>query len=93
MYYVYMIKNSLDQLYIGLSENPEQRVTDHNKGLGAEFTKSGQFKIVFIETYPDLLAARSREVQLKKWRRDKKEKLIQLYQQGKETRRTNYVPN
>lgn len=82
MHYVYMIKNPANELYIGISENPEQRLKDHNKGLGATFTEQGQFQIVFLEKHPDLSSARKREIQFKKWRRDKKEKLIQLYEDG-----------
>lgn len=49
MTYVYMIKNQNDRLYIGVSDNPKQRLHDHNHKLGATFTKDGSFRIVILE--------------------------------------------
>lgn len=80
MYFVYMIKNSYDNLYIGVTDNPERRLSEHNSKRGAGFTKNRDiFKIVFLEKHDSLAAARSREIQIKKWRREKKEFLIDLY--------------
>jgi putative endonuclease len=80
MYYVYMIKNTIDQLYIGLSADPKKRLYLHNHARGANYTKNNNdFSIVFLEQYSDLASARKREIQLKKWRRDKKEMLIERY--------------
>ena len=53
-----------------------------NTKQGSEFTKSGNFKIVFKEEYQTLAEARHREVQIKKWRREKKEMLIERYKKG-----------
>jgi len=90
MTYVYMIKNSKDDLYIGISENPSQRLKDHNSRRGAAFTsQSHNFDIVFLEEYPTLAEARTREIQLKKWNRKKKEMLIERYQRGLTTKLNN----
>jgi putative endonuclease len=79
---VYIVKNSVDNLYIGISKNPQQRLADHNSSRGSEFTKHGQnYQIVFLEEYSTLAAARKREIQIKKWRREKKEVLITKYEQ------------
>lgn len=87
MYYLYMIKNSVDKLYIGITKNPYDRVNYHNSKRGAHFTKYiPDFKIVFLEKYDNLTIARQREIQLKKWSRIKKEFLINKYNQGLETR-------
>lgn len=87
MYFVYMIKNSIGKLYVGISKNPEERVTCHNEKRGADFTKyKSDFQIVFLEEYPTLTNARKREIQIKKWRRDKKEQLIILYKKGISTK-------
>lgn len=86
MYYVYMIKNAFDDLYIGISADPVQRLKDHNSNKGALYTKrDSQFEIVFLEKYSTLSEARQREIQLKKWNRKKKEFLIKRYQQGEAT--------
>lgn len=80
MYFVYMIKNNFEKLYVGITENPKARLYYHNSKMGAEFTKGkAKFYLVFSEKYNTLNEARKREIQIKKWRRDKKEKLIDLY--------------
>ena len=82
-----MIKNSANKLYIGITENPEDRVNYHNNKRGAKYTKyTSNFKIVFLEKYSTLAEARQREIQLKKWSRVKKEFLIERYQQGLQTK-------
>lgn len=87
MYFVYMIKNTYGDLYIGVSNNPQQRLTNHNQKRGALFTKrESKFQLVFLEEHINLTAARKREIQIKKWRRDKKEKLIEMYQRGLPTK-------
>lgn len=82
-----MIKNSAGKLYVGITQNPESRVIYHNKKRGAKFTKYiSDFKIVFLEKYNNPTDARRREIQIKKWRRDKKELLINKYFKGERTR-------
>ena len=85
-HYVYMVQNNFRELYIGVSENPNQRLREHNTDRGSVFTKRGNFKIVFKEEHANLSEARQREIQIKKWRRDKKELLITRYQQGLPTK-------
>lgn len=86
MYYVYMIKNSFNDLYAGVTKNPMQRLEHHNLRRGAKFTKrETKFDIVFLEPHATLTDARTREIQIKKWRREKKELLIDRYQRGLKT--------
>lgn len=80
MPFVYMLKNNFNKIYVGVSQNPDFRLKEHNTERGSLFTKSGNFKIVFQEEYVTLAEARQREIQIKKWRRDKKEILIRRYQ-------------
>lgn len=83
MHFVYMIKNPYDDLYVGVTEAPEHRLAYHNDHRGALFTKRDtKFVIVFLEEYATLGEARRREIQIKKWRRNKKEALIKRYQKG-----------
>ncbi len=87
MYFVYMIKNSYDNLYIGVTDNPERRLSEHNSKRGSDFTKiRDKFEIVFLEEQDSLVEARKREIQIKKWRREKKEKLIDLYNKSISTK-------
>lgn len=89
MWFVYMIKNLDNKLYVGVSSNPETRLKHHNKKWGPLFTKKGNFNIIFLEQYANLQLARKREVQIKKWSRKKKEHLVFLYQQGCDTKQDN----
>lgn len=83
MYFVYMLKNSCDNLYIGITDSPQQRLKYHNENRGALYTKRGpKFEIVFLEQYETLAGARKHEIQIKKWRREKKELLIERFQKG-----------
>ena len=87
MHFVYMIKNPYGDLYVGVTSNPQQRLEYHNEKRGALFTKrDARFEIVFLEEYPTLSDARKREVQIKKWSRDKKDVLIERYKKGGSTK-------
>lgn len=87
MYHVYMIKNNANKLYIGVTKNIEKRINSHNTNQGANFTKNKKdFGLIFQEKYNTLKEARQREIQLKKWRREKKEMLIKKYSLGLETK-------
>lgn len=87
MYFVYMIQNSYGDLYVGITDSPQQRLKYHNEKRGALFTKrDSKFGVVFLEEHATLTDARKREVQIKKWRRDKKEKLIERYKKGLATK-------
>lgn len=80
MYHAYIIKNNSDDLYVGVTDNIAKRLSTHNSDRGSQFTKhNGPFRLVFIEKYATLAEARKREIQIKKWRRDKKEFLIDRY--------------
>jgi putative endonuclease len=82
-----MLKNKNDELYIGITNDADKRLGIHNSKQGALFTKNkSDFKIVFLEEYNTLPEARKREIQLKIWRRDKKEFLIERYSKNLETR-------
>ena len=88
---VYIIKNNFGKLYTGVSENSKNRLKEHNAKRGSIFTKSGNFKIVFREEYKTLAEARRRETQIKKWRREKKEKLFERYKKELPTKKTWYL--
>ena len=77
MFTVYLLKSSGGHLYVGVSENLQNRILRHKKGNGAEFTKRNQaFQLVHKELFTNLKEARKREAQIKGWRREKKENLI-----------------
>ncbi|EKD86375.1 MAG: tRNA/rRNA methyltransferase [uncultured bacterium] len=79
MFYVYILRSSTNDLYIGqtndLLSREVQQITKSSKA--AKFIKDGkEFKLVYKEEYPTRLKAMHREKQLKGWTRAKKEALI-----------------
>ncbi len=78
-YYLYILQGPKNHLYVGLTNNLKRRVARHKSGDGAEFTKRNRtFNIVYTETFSSLRETRKREVQIKGWRRKKKENLIKF---------------
>ena len=79
MYYVYILSNWDDSvLYIGVTSNLERRLFEHKHHLVKGFTeKYNVSKLVYFECTSDIRAAIEREKQLKKWRREKKNTLVQ----------------
>ena len=79
MYFVYILANWNDSvLYIGVTGNLPRRLYEHRNGLADGFTKKYNIhKLVYYEHTNDVYSAISREKQLKKWRREKKNQLIE----------------
>ncbi|MDD5693556.1 MAG: GIY-YIG nuclease family protein [Patescibacteria group bacterium] len=76
-YFVYIMTNQSGTLYIGVTNNLEKRVLEHKNELIDGFTKKYNCKkLIYFEQTSDVESAISREKQLKKWRREKKVKLI-----------------
>ncbi len=77
MPYVYIVECADGSLYTGWTVNVEQRVKVHNAGRGARYTRMhGPVKLVYAEEQPDRVAAMKRELEIKRWPRAKKLKLI-----------------
>lgn len=79
MYYVYILTNQTDQvMYIGVTNDLERRLYEHKHHLVDGFTRDYRVeKLVYFEETSDVMAAIEREKQLKKWRREKKNALVQ----------------
>ena len=76
-YYVYILSSVKRVLYIGITSNLTKRIWEHKEGIVPGFTKRYNIKmLVYYEVYDDPENAIKREKQLKKWRREKKLKLI-----------------
>jgi len=77
MYYLYILRNIHDCLYVGQTNNLQRRLNNHHTGQGAKFIKDyGEFELVYSEQFETRDAAMQRERQLKHWSRAKKEALI-----------------
>ena len=77
-YFVYFLSNwNIKVLYIGVTNNLERRIYEHQNKLVPGFTeKYNVTKLVYFEQTEDVISAISREKQLKKWRREKKNALV-----------------
>ncbi len=77
-YFVYAITNWNNQvLYIGVTNNLERRLYAHKNKLIAGYSATYNLnKLVYFESTNDVLSAISREKELNKWRREKKNNLI-----------------
>lgn len=65
-------------LYIGVTNDIYRRVLEHKQGVKRGFTQKYECcKLVYYEVYDDVFEAIAREKQFKKWRREKKIKLIE----------------
>lgn len=76
-YFVYILRNPQNKLYIGQTNNLSSRVKRHVSGDAARVTKTFQnFQLVYSEEFPTQIEAMRREKQLKGWTRAKKDALI-----------------
>ncbi len=77
-FYVYIVASKSGVLYIGFTNNLMRRVAEHKRDLVDGFTKQYQcHKLVYSEYYSWVQEAIGREKEIKKWRREKKIKLIE----------------
>ncbi len=75
--YVYIMASASKVIYIGSTTDIEHRVHEHKNGLLGTFTKKYQcHRLVYYEELEDIEDARLREIEIKKWRREKKIDLI-----------------
>ncbi len=78
-YYVYIMASRSRTLYIGVTNDLERRVLEHQPGALGGFTqKYNVNRLIYYEESNDVQAAIAREKQLKGWRRSKKLALIEL---------------
>lgn len=77
IFYVYIMASNSGTLYTGFTNDLTRRVCEHKKDINEGFTKKYKcHKLVYYEYYNDVKIAITREKEIKKWRRAKKEELI-----------------
>ena len=78
-YFVYILTNWNNKvMYIGVTNNLQRRLYEHQNALVEGFTKEyNVHKLVYYEVTTDVEAAIAREKQLKGWRREKKNALVE----------------
>ena len=78
--YCYIVQCSDGTYYTGWTTDPERRVKQHNKGVGAKYTSTRRpVKLVYLEPQPNRTDAMRRELAIKKMNRIRKSKLIEKY--------------
>ncbi|MCK5518187.1 MAG: GIY-YIG nuclease family protein [Alphaproteobacteria bacterium] len=78
-YFVYVLTNwDGSVMYIGVTNNLERCIFEHKNKLVVGFTsKYNVDKLVYFEGTTDIQAAIAREKELKSWRREKKNTLVE----------------
>jgi putative endonuclease len=65
-YYVYVLKSTeFDRFYVGMTDNVERRLMDHNSGKVKSTKFYSPWKLFFVEKLETRLEARKREKFLK----------------------------
>ncbi len=76
-HFFYLARCSDGSLYAGTCVDRGRRERTHNEGKGAKYTRSRRpIKIIYSEKFKTLSSARKREAEVKKWRKQQKERLV-----------------
>ena len=64
-------------MYVGMTNNLERRLYEHKNKMVEGFTKRYNVsRLVYFEETSDVWAALEREKEIKRWRREKKDNLV-----------------
>ncbi len=79
VYYVYILTSvNRKVMYIGVTNNLENRVAEHRNGKGGAFTQHYRVHtLVHAEEHQYVEDAIAREKEIKRWRRSKKDALVE----------------
>jgi putative endonuclease len=78
--------------YVGVATDVQERVREHNWGVGAKFTaRRRPVELIWWEQHPDQASACEREREVKGWRREKKERLIETQRLGTDPSPAGYA--
>jgi putative endonuclease len=76
-YYFYLLRCSDGSLYAGICIDLDQRVETHQNGRGAKYTRSRlPVTLVHQEQYRSKGDALRRELEVKNWTKQRKERLV-----------------
>ena len=82
--YCYILQCADGTFYTGWTTDPERRLKQHNKGIGAKYTSTRRpVKLVYLETHPNRTDAMKRELAIKKMKRGQKSRLAEGYMGNK----------
>jgi len=76
-YYLYILECADGTYYTGISNDVEKRIKKHNCRQGAKYTRGRvPVNLKYCEKHNSYKAAINREVEIKRWKREEKEKLF-----------------
>jgi putative endonuclease len=76
-WFFYILRCADDSFYCGITNDLKDRLNEHNSGKGAKYTKTRlPVKLIYFEKLPNKSSACKREIEVKGWRREKKEQLV-----------------
>jgi len=88
MWFVYVVRCADRSLYTGVTTGAERRITEHNEGRGARYTRSrGPVALVYLETVADRGAALRREHEIKRMTAAGKKALVAKARRKRRLRR------
>lgn len=78
LFFTYILECADGTYYVGCTNNLKKRLKEHNNSKwGAHYTKIRRPVILkYSEKFNTLLAARGREAEIKRWKREEKENLL-----------------
>ena len=77
MWDVYILECNDKTLYTGVTTDINRRVGEHNRSKGGNYTRIRMpVTLVYQESYPNRSDALKREIQIKRWSKEKKLALI-----------------
>ena len=66
-WHCYILECADGTLYTGITTDPHRRLLEHNRGLGAKYTRSRlPVQLLWTEPHPDRAAATRRELEIKR---------------------------
>ena len=69
MYHVYIIESeTTGRMYIGQTQDPEKRLSDHNRGASNYTRNKGPWKIIFLKEFLSRRESIAYEKKLKAWK-------------------------
>jgi len=76
MYFVYILLNTKNEIYIGQTNDIDARLKRHNSNRSPYTKNKGPWNLAYKESFPSRALAMKRERQLKKWNRMSIQKLL-----------------
>ena len=83
MYFSYIVRCADGTLYCGYTCDPDRRISTHNSGRGAKYTRSRlPVRLVYLEKFETKSDAMKREAALKRLSHGEKERLAAAFGAG-----------